>query len=623
MTEALEKEIRTLRAHFWSERDPDGRAFAPLADAYLRKGDLDEAHALLDDGLGRLPQFTSGHLVAARVHRARGDESAFRNSVERLLELDGANAAGLRLRGEILEGDGDLDGALECFERALDLNPEYDDLESRISRLRIEAPDHGQQGGPGDRHQEVDRFPEGRDLEPTEPVVEGDTMEVPDVEASSLDPEEMPDGDPFADGDDRSEDAFDEGDFSLDTFGSVDLDDSDPEPDPDAGVDTDPFEDPGSVAGPPSMDDPDRASTAGDPFDLAWEEGTPLEESGDHGEEVGDEVDDEVGAEDGFELKPSPEAALESDRGSPVPDEAGWAPGTGSLALSDADREVVLEGDPAGELPDAESPIDPFGEEAPESSSPDESTVDAPAGGTADAAPSGTGTEGSPTVTRTLGELYARQGLTGRAVEIFEELVRRAPDDAALASRLGELRAEAGGDAEPRGERPDSMPSLPDSAPDEDVGEVEGGDEFPHGAEAAPEAAPDAAPDDEPADDRAPQWTGDAKDEEAPLASTPFAWDRTEDPDDEVDTSGTSGAAGERTIAEYLGDLRAWEPGAIPVEALDPEAVPIGELAPEAEGSPGTPDASHPRTPGEEESPDEGGEGDLDDFQDWLRGLRS
>ena len=47
MADSLENELHELRSLFWSERDPDGRVFAPLADAYRRQGDLAQALDLL------------------------------------------------------------------------------------------------------------------------------------------------------------------------------------------------------------------------------------------------------------------------------------------------------------------------------------------------------------------------------------------------------------------------------------------------------------------------------------------------------------------------------------------------------------------------------------------------
>ena len=95
MSESLDKQIGILRTSFWSARDPEGRAFAPLADAYRRKGELDEAHLLVQDGLGRHPNFATGHLVAARIERDRGDLVSAREHLDRVLDLDDKNILAL------------------------------------------------------------------------------------------------------------------------------------------------------------------------------------------------------------------------------------------------------------------------------------------------------------------------------------------------------------------------------------------------------------------------------------------------------------------------------------------------------------------------------------------------
>ena len=50
---------------------------------------------------------------------------------------------------------------------------------------------------------------------------------------------------------------------------------------------------------------------------------------------------------------------------------------------------------------------------------------------------------GGEIVTRTLGDVYAAQGLFDQAIEVFEQLVSAAPGDDELAARLEEVRAEA------------------------------------------------------------------------------------------------------------------------------------------------------------------------------------
>lgn len=74
--------------------------------------------------------------------------------------------------------------------------------------------------------------------------------------------------------------------------------------------------------------------------------------------------------------------------------------------------------------------------------------------------------DGSSLVTRTLGEIYLRQGLLGQARDVFSELRQRTPEDADIERRLQEIdsRLQAGG----RG------PVIPihDLAPDAAVSEI-------------------------------------------------------------------------------------------------------------------------------------------------------
>lgn len=140
VSQAIEQEIRTLRTHFWSARDPEGRAFAPLADAYRRKGDLDEAIALVEDGLARLPEFSPGHLVAGRIFRARGDLEAARESLDHVLELDSENVLALLERSELARDTGDREGAMEGLRRLLDLDPDHLGARAALDRLEAAAP---------------------------------------------------------------------------------------------------------------------------------------------------------------------------------------------------------------------------------------------------------------------------------------------------------------------------------------------------------------------------------------------------------------------------------------------------------------------------------------------------
>lgn len=69
-------------------------------------------------------------------------------------------------------------------------------------------------------------------------------------------------------------------------------------------------------------------------------------------------------------------------------------------------------------------------------------------------------------VTRTLAELLVSQGQHPQALDMYETLVERSPDDDALRSRLDELRASGGAPATGDDEDLHHHPSAPEPVPD-------------------------------------------------------------------------------------------------------------------------------------------------------------
>jgi tetratricopeptide (TPR) repeat protein len=130
VTESLEGEIRILRSLFWSDRDPDGRGFAQLADAYRRAGDPKQAFELLGDGLDRHPDFSPGHVVATRLYLEQGLFSEAEISARRALDLDPENVDALGSLAAALDEVGeDADAARVRLQlAALEPEPVADDL---------------------------------------------------------------------------------------------------------------------------------------------------------------------------------------------------------------------------------------------------------------------------------------------------------------------------------------------------------------------------------------------------------------------------------------------------------------------------------------------------------------
>src|SRR5688572_2448935 len=85
VADSLEREIQGLRALLHTDRDPEGRAFVPLADAYRRARDLDRALEVVSIGLERHPTLASAYVVEAWVHQDRGDSNGAAAAWERVL----------------------------------------------------------------------------------------------------------------------------------------------------------------------------------------------------------------------------------------------------------------------------------------------------------------------------------------------------------------------------------------------------------------------------------------------------------------------------------------------------------------------------------------------------------
>ncbi|TVP46864.1 MAG: tetratricopeptide repeat protein [Gemmatimonadales bacterium] len=537
VSDPIDQEIRILRAIFWSDRDPEGRAFVPLADAYLRKGSPDEAISLLEDGLGRHPEFSSAHMVAARAYRAMGARGAVHRALDSVLALDPGNASALRMKGEIAESDGNSAVALTAFREALDRNPDFEDLAGRIQRLALGVPT-------------VD--PGG---------------------SSSFDPD--PSG---LDGPDEAQG----GQGQIDT-GLIDFP-------PDVGI-----------AGLPDAEAPDAAFPDAEAPDAAFPDAEPRP--------VG-QVEDVPGPMDTGDLdfgledfppdeRASPSGSLAFDPEPLLPDrpELEPAPPSGEGdSFSDrrardfeAHESLLAEQDPrrpgemrSGEVPDPDPGhvdlIDPFGFElstpaagaptpprdrdpsdapssvsmTPDEAEPDAWRLPADAGG----GRGGAGIEPLP-VTRTLGELYARQGLTSQAVEVFEALLERSPGDETLRARLSELRPEPAEDT--FGTASDS-PSVASESGHSPRGHTGAGEDGETGE--APE-------------------TGEESETGSDMEIGEAETDEDGEPGRQAVLVRSDFSPAEHPIGSWFEDLLAWSPGAIPVGHLAPGAVPIESLAPE------------------------------------------
>jgi hypothetical protein len=141
----------------------------------------------------------------------------------------------------------------------------------------------------------------------------------------------------------------------------------------------------------------------------------------------------------------------------------------------------------------------------------------------------GASSEGSPApriYTRTLAELYARQGFLDRAVEVFRQLRSEHPEDESLGERLSELEGELSGGA-------NRQPSNAGSA------------------QGAPEAERARVRDEE-LESLARDLAGHGNEDSD--VDTPFAWAGS----DETEGGSDEPASEEPTIGSYFDELLSW-----------------------------------------------------------------
>jgi len=420
VSESLDHEIRTLQSLFWSERDPDGLAFAPLADAFLRDGKVKEALDLLAEGTARQPEYATGHVIATRLYFEQGMHSEAEFAARRVLELDPENIVALSSLASIVEEQGEADEVERLRSVLVDVDPDADE-----ARVFADVADSGALIDELDS-EPVPTLDGAKDLNEDDAGTGPEVMDLgalaPDV-AAEPEPEVMDLGALAPDVDAEPEpEVMDLGALAPDV-------DAEPEPE---------VMDLGALA--PDVDaDPEP------------------------------EVMDLGALAPDVDAAPEPEVI---DLGALAPDEV--------LDLSEL-------------LPDSE------GE--------DDSEADAD----------------EPVYTRTLAELYVKQGFVDQALNVYRHLLSVEPDVTGIAQRISELESGAG-----------------EAAPEPEADPPSGDEPRPEGSNGEEEVETLAR-------DLAESGNGDHE------VDTPFAWAEDATPVSAEETEGGPG------IGDYFDGLLGWD----------------------------------------------------------------
>ena len=130
---AAPSEIEKLERRY--AENPDGRFFAPLADAYRKSGNVLRALELVRAGLAKHPDYLSAHIVLGRCLLDKGDDAEAEATFRSVLNLDAENIIALKSLAEITERTGRVTEARQWLQKLLAVDSMNVEAEADLQRL--------------------------------------------------------------------------------------------------------------------------------------------------------------------------------------------------------------------------------------------------------------------------------------------------------------------------------------------------------------------------------------------------------------------------------------------------------------------------------------------------------
>jgi tetratricopeptide (TPR) repeat protein len=129
------------RMHRKLLKEEGSLVFARLADQLRLSDHVEDAIDLLQKGLEFHPGYTSGHVVLGNCYLDLGALEDARETFLRALALDSENILVLKSLGDILHRQGDVEEALGCYRKALELDPRNAGVREVVQRLSAQRPE--------------------------------------------------------------------------------------------------------------------------------------------------------------------------------------------------------------------------------------------------------------------------------------------------------------------------------------------------------------------------------------------------------------------------------------------------------------------------------------------------
>ncbi|MCP4568546.1 MAG: hypothetical protein GY841_13295 [FCB group bacterium] len=127
---------RIVKCNKILDENPGSQIFAALADAHRKKGELDKAFRICQNGLKVHPDYGSAHMVMAKVNMDKGLYDWAETEIEKAIELDGATRAAELLLSEIYIYKGEFNGACRLLEKLIDADPGNEQIQKLLDIAR-------------------------------------------------------------------------------------------------------------------------------------------------------------------------------------------------------------------------------------------------------------------------------------------------------------------------------------------------------------------------------------------------------------------------------------------------------------------------------------------------------
>ncbi|UCC82309.1 MAG: tetratricopeptide repeat protein [Gemmatimonadota bacterium] len=129
----VQQEIEQLEKRY--AEHSQGLVFAHLADAYRRAGEYGKAEGLILHGLKNHPQYISAYNVLGRIYIDSERYADAHEQFSKVLELDPQNMIAMKALGDLALRGGRVEDARSWFERILQVDPRNEEVQEELQKL--------------------------------------------------------------------------------------------------------------------------------------------------------------------------------------------------------------------------------------------------------------------------------------------------------------------------------------------------------------------------------------------------------------------------------------------------------------------------------------------------------